>query len=201
MCSDCYEAFEPARPWLCKVALANDLWLGRWDPLFRRANLSHQMLLALARIVTTKVVLRPDGQSAAQGQTGDKWDFLFHQSGMVGSAIVFPNASCGESLDSFPPADVSDTFAVSFVNAIQRAPQDSEDRDRGEALGHEGLNTDQAAATRAARQVVSKIAKLKVDRRAGVSPGDHSVLSIFYCMVCVNGSRLGGKGSSFYWGH
>ena len=55
MCSDCYEAFEPSSPWLCKYALANDLWLGRWDPLFRRANLSHQMLLALARVVLTKV--------------------------------------------------------------------------------------------------------------------------------------------------
>ena len=46
---------------MCKYALANHLWLGRWDPLFREANLCHQMLLALARVVTTKVVLRPEG--------------------------------------------------------------------------------------------------------------------------------------------
>ena len=50
VCADCKEAFEGKKtePWLCKYALANDLWLGRWDPLFRDANLSHQMLLALA---------------------------------------------------------------------------------------------------------------------------------------------------------
>ena len=61
VCPECEEACEGHNPWLCKYALANDLWLGRWDPLFRNANLSHQMLLALARVVTTKIVLRPDG--------------------------------------------------------------------------------------------------------------------------------------------
>ena len=50
VCTDCKEAFQSSTPWLCKYALANDLWLGRWDPLFRNANLSHQMLLALARV-------------------------------------------------------------------------------------------------------------------------------------------------------
>ena len=47
VCDECYEAFSPSRPWLCKYALANNMWLGRWDPLFRDANLSHQMLLVL----------------------------------------------------------------------------------------------------------------------------------------------------------
>ena len=57
ICKDCKDAFQRCNPQLCKYALANDLWLGRWDPLFRDANLSHQMLLALARIVITKIVL------------------------------------------------------------------------------------------------------------------------------------------------
>ena len=52
VCADCYEAFAPRKPRLCKYALATDMWLGRWDPLFREANLSHQMLLALARVVS-----------------------------------------------------------------------------------------------------------------------------------------------------
>ena len=52
VCEDCHEAFQSQNPKLCRYALANHLWLGRWDPLFRGANLSHQMLLALARIGT-----------------------------------------------------------------------------------------------------------------------------------------------------
>ena len=60
------------------------MWLGRQDPLFRDANLSHQMLLALARVVTTEVILRPEGRSKTRSGDGPTWDFLFHQSGMVG---------------------------------------------------------------------------------------------------------------------
>ena len=94
VCEECHSAFRPSHPSLCKYCLANHLWLGRWDPLFRKANLSHQMLLALARVVTTKVVLRPEGKSINRGETATNWDFLFHQSGMIGSAILFGNASC-----------------------------------------------------------------------------------------------------------
>ena len=75
---------------MCRFALANHLWLGRWLPLYRNANLSHQMLLALARIVTTKVVLRPEGNSRAKtGDGASSWDFLFNQAGMIGTAILF----------------------------------------------------------------------------------------------------------------
>ena len=116
-CTDCHAAFRSQTPKLCKYKLANDLWLGRWDPLFRSANLSHQMLLALGRVVTTKVVLRPDGHRNREAQDDNKWDFLFHQSGMIGSAIIFPNATCGEALQRFPPEKVNDTFAVSFLTS------------------------------------------------------------------------------------
>ena len=34
VCEDCYEAFRGKKPWLCKFCLANDMWLGRWSPLF-----------------------------------------------------------------------------------------------------------------------------------------------------------------------
>ena len=97
VCEDCFEAFRGKKPWLCKYSLANDMWLGRWDPLFRGANLSHQMLLALGRIVTTKIVLRPQGQEKTAAASANKWDFLFHQSGMIGSAVVFSNADCGHA--------------------------------------------------------------------------------------------------------
>ena len=102
VCSDCRQAFESGSPWLCKYALANDLWLGRWEPLFRNANLSHQMLLALARVVSTKIVLRPDGSKSSSSTSGANWDFLFHQSGIIGTAVLFQNADCGFTLQQFP---------------------------------------------------------------------------------------------------
>ena len=89
VCSECKWAFGGPRPFLCKYALANDMWLGRWDPLFRDADkcpLSHQMLLALARVVSTKIVLRPDGSKNKSSDSTANWDFLFHQSGIVGTA-------------------------------------------------------------------------------------------------------------------
>ena len=104
---------------MCRFALANHLWLGRWLPLYRNANLSHQMLLALARIVTTKVVLRPEGNS--RSKTGDgafSWDFLFNQAGMIGTAILFGNASCTEAVHEFPKDSVKGEFAVSFVGKL-----------------------------------------------------------------------------------
>ena len=53
VCHDCRGAFGGQNPRMCKFAIANHMWLGRQDPLVRDANLSHQMLLALARVVTT----------------------------------------------------------------------------------------------------------------------------------------------------
>lgn len=141
VCSDCREAFAGDNPWLCKYALANDLWLGRWEPLFRNANLAHQMLLALARVVTTKIVLRPDGSKNSSSDSTANWDFLFHQFGIIGTAILFQNADCGPALQQFPSEESNNSFAVSFVGA-------------------EDMNQAQAQEF-----VKAKVAKLKVDRR------------------------------------
>ena len=100
------------------------------------------MLLALARAVSTKVMLRPEGKSRYNDTTENKWDFLFHQSGMIGSAILFANGNLGAALRKLPAQRVNDTFAVSFDAGPNSAAVD----------------------TKSARQVVSKIAKLKVDR-------------------------------------
>ena len=166
VCADCHEAFGASSPWLCKYSLANDMWLGRWDPLFRNANLSHQMLLALARVVATKIVLRPEGRASQGSDTENKWDFLFHQAGMIGSAILFANADCGSAMPHFPPTALGDTFAVSFV----AKPSELEEPDAAsmgstEELRAEGLSGAEARAQGYAKARVSKIAKLKVDRR------------------------------------
>ena len=146
VCSDCFDAFPLKAPKMCKYALANDLWLGRWDPLFRKANLTYQMLLALVRMVATKVVLRPEGNAISNAPNASFCDFLFHQSGMIGSAVVFPNGEGKTVMESFPPKNLRHSFAVSFVTC------DSE------------LAADVEASTVKAKVVVSKIAKLMVDR-------------------------------------
>ena len=143
VCADCKEAFEGPKPWLCRYALANDLWLGRWCPLFRDANLSHQMLLALARAVSTKIVLRPDGGKSRNADSTHNWQFAFDQSGMVGTAILFQNADCGPALRQFPCDRINESFAVTFV----------------------GAPTAGDAQAQAKEFVATKIAKLKVDRR------------------------------------
>ena len=83
------------------------------------------MLLALARIVTTKIVLRPDGSKSSGNSTTSNWDFLFHQSGMIGTAILFQNADCGPAMQHFPPDKITDSFAVSFVTNAEGMGQNN----------------------------------------------------------------------------
>ena len=54
-CGLCFEALRGPKPWMPKFALANFLWLGRHPPLLRDTTLGHQLLLALGRVVCTKV--------------------------------------------------------------------------------------------------------------------------------------------------
>jgi len=119
------------------------------------------MLLALARIVTTKVVLRPEGRSSSKSGDGAAWDFLFHQSGMIGSAILFGNAACKEALAHFPPQSLKDSFAVTFMAKPQ--PQRTE-ASPDDAFRHEGLDAQGQEAQGEARKLVKGIAKLKVNR-------------------------------------
>ena len=163
VCADCYEAFSQKQPRMCRFALANHLWVGRWLPLFRAANVSHQMLLALARIVTTKIVLRPEGnKSTRSGDGGHAWDFLYNQSGMTGTAILFGNASCTQALQHFPRGSVQGQFAVSFVGKLDHEPC-AEDLDHGHRA-QDGLSPDAEAAQLAAKRAVKGIARLKVSR-------------------------------------
>ena len=124
------------------------------------------MPLALARVVTTKVVLRPESYDKQRSGDGPTWDFLFHQTGMVGSAILFGNASCKGAMESFPPASVKDAFAVTLMAAKPGAaggagawPPD----DAGRQWRREGLAGDAARQQDAARRAVQGIARLKMN--------------------------------------
>eukprot|EP00959_Pyramimonas_sp_CCMP1952_P220834 4617291-Pyramimonas_sp.AAC.1 len=128
------------------------MWLGRWGPLFRDADkcpLSYQMLLALARVVSTKIVLRPDGSKNETSDSTANWDFLSRQSGIVGTALLFQNADCKWALEHWPDKKLHESFSVAFV-------------------------ADPAAGDRReqARKCVSKIAQLMVDRRAFETQAD-----------------------------
>ena len=62
-----------------------------------------------------KVVLRPGGKTevapTANSHTS-KWDFLFHQSGYVGSAVLFHNGDAKEAIGALPPQKLNDAFAI-----------------------------------------------------------------------------------------
>ena len=70
VCDDCRNALWARRPKVPTLALVNDLWLGRHPPMFRSANLAHQLLLALGRVVSTKLYLSNNGADTAMRQ----WD-------------------------------------------------------------------------------------------------------------------------------
>lgn len=104
VCADCRAAFSPKKPHLCKYALANNLYLGRIDARLWSINVTHEMCLALARTVATKVVLRSGGVSATRSRA-------FHQSGYVGS-------DAKHALDSLPPKTLNDALAVTFCGPL-----------------------------------------------------------------------------------
>ena len=76
VCLDCFEAFHKATPVFSRWCLANFNWLGRHLPLFRNASLGHQLLLALGRVVSTKLYLPSSGAQVA-GMYRD--DYLFQR--------------------------------------------------------------------------------------------------------------------------
>ena len=136
ICHDGHRAFSSKKPRLCRFALANDLWLGRMDPLFVDANMTHEMCLALARTVATKVVLRACGTSVAPNQ----WDCQYRQTGYVGSSVLFHNGDAKHALQSLPPDKLNDALAITFCTDLPR-----EDHDHG-------------------REAVSKIVQLRLHK-------------------------------------
>lgn len=117
------------------------------------ASLAHQLLVALGRVVSTQVVLRPGGGTKQTGDADNKWDFCAHQSGMIGSALAFANAACGRALGRFPdPRNLSQTFVVSFVSAPQQTADATETvSERRDGLAQEGLTLQGRQGTREAR--------------------------------------------------
>ena len=140
-CDLCFGAYKKESPnQVARYALSNYLWLGRHLPLFREASLGHQLLLALGRVVSTKVYLSSRGVEETVRQNAKTWRQRFLQSGIQGTGIVFSNGSLDEAMktpmSSFPPSaqEMQDTFVAVFTGPEQptvdeQAAIDGEDAD------------------------------------------------------------------------
>ena len=135
VCEDCHEAFWKARPTLSKWSLSNYNWLGRHLPIFRDATLGHQLLLALGRVVSTKVYLSSKGADVVARQHHQSWRKKFLQQGMSGTAIVYGNGSADDAMASFPPDDsvLQDSFVAVFTgpeSQVILSPAEQEEQAR-----------------------------------------------------------------------
>ena len=119
VCDDCRGALWCAAPKVPLMALVNDLWLGRHHPLLRKASLAHQLLLALGRVVSTKIYLSSKGADKAVRQEQQSWRQKFLQYAMKGTGIVFGNRNVDHAMRSFPPEPdmLKDTFVAVFTGA------------------------------------------------------------------------------------
>ena len=86
---------------------------------------------------------------------------------MIGTAVLFGNASCQKALAHFPPESVQGEFAVSFVGNLPPACHSGDSADPSETAGHfegAGLGEEQRARQLAALRTVKGTAKLTVNR-------------------------------------
>ena len=113
-------------------ALADSLWIGRiqrpframhsgaFEGMKRRRGFAHRLLLALARVITTKVVLRSDGEGQQR-----VWESASLQKGLEGSCVLLPNGE-RDAFDVFPPPSLGDSFVAVFLRPeyrrLERSP-------------------------------------------------------------------------------
>ena len=159
VCTTCFDAFSPKKPHLSKYSLANYLWLGRHPPIFRYARLGHQLLLALGRVISTKVYLSSEGLDEGVRQAATTWRQRFLQSGIKGTSIVFANGRADEAMASFPPTaeEIHQTFVAVFTGPEQ--PTDAE-----RALLESNDPADEETRERMARERLRREVELEVDR-------------------------------------
>ena len=157
VCTDCRTALWAKRPTVPRLALVNDLWLGRHPPLLRAANLAHQLLLALGRVVSTKLYLSSKGADTAVRQERESWRQKFLQYAIKGTSIVFGNGRADQAMRSFPPEPgvLKETFIAVFAGA---------DEDEGVTLTDEQK---QARAVKAMREEIGlQVEKSLFDQQA-----------------------------------
>lgn len=77
--------------------------------------------------MATKVVLRAGGvqQDVGRGTSGQQWDHVFQQSGLLGSAVVFHNGDATNALESLLPRKLNDALAVTFCTDLPSQGQEA----------------------------------------------------------------------------
>ena len=118
--------------------------------MFRDASLGHQLLLALGRVVSTKVYLSSKGVNQPVRQHAEVWRHKFLQQGINGIAIVYGNGGVDHAMEEFPPSSevLQDTFAAVFCG-----PESSHD-----------VALSPARRESMARDAMRKEVQLQVDR-------------------------------------
>lgn len=132
-------------------------WVRTDFPKSTQASLGHQLLLALGRVVSTKVYLSSKGTNQPTRQHLESWRHKFLQQGMSGTSIVYGNGNVDDAMRSFPPtAEVlQDTFVAVFGGA-----EGSEERHLTKS------QQEQAAREALRREVPLKVEKTLFDRQA-----------------------------------
>ena len=95
--------------------------------MFRDASLGHRLLLALGRVVSTKVYLSSKGRDETVKQSRETWRQRFLQRGMQGTAILFGNGSSDDAMRSFPPSQevCQDSFVAVFTGPEEPTQEQS----------------------------------------------------------------------------
>ena len=139
VCEDCHAEFRKDDPEAtnAKFCLANWNWLGRHEPLLRDTTLGHQLLLAIGRVVSTKVYLSSKGLDESVRQAQTSWRQKFLQSGIQGTAIVYGNGSTDDAMRSFPASP--DVMQECFVAVFTGPEKPTEEELAG--LQYPGRNT------------------------------------------------------------
>ena len=143
VCTVCHDAFWAKDPSLSKFSLANCLWLGRHPPLFRNAPIGHQLLLALGRVVSTKVYLSSKGVDETSRVAQNSWRHKFLQQGISGNSIVYGNGDINHAMNSFPPSQevLQETFIAVFTGAetqpVQPLTEEQQEASARAALSRE----------------------------------------------------------------
>ena len=127
--------------------------------MFRDASLGHQLLLALGRVVSTKVYLSSKGVNQPVRQHAEVWRHKFLQQAIHSTAIVYGNGSVDHAMEKFPPSPevLQDTFAAVFCG-----PESSHDVALSEAV-RESM----------AREAMRKEVQLQVDKHLFQKQADY----------------------------
>ena len=115
VCAECKRSLRGPRPYLCRYALANDLWMGKLPAPLRGLSEGAWMLLALARPLIRRFTCYCDSD---EKRCADRDEMI---KAFVGNVAAFAQGDGGSLLSSLPPsaAEMAERLAIVFVGSEQ----------------------------------------------------------------------------------